>query len=102
MFRSLIIAATLMSGAAFAHDAPDHPASGVFAPHVAGTTGGGGPEIHRPVPTSRDTVTAGVGTLRGGADDHTVSRTGPGRGTMGGDRAPVIVGNDGGQPVITR
>ena len=102
MFRSLILAAALISGPAFAHDASDHPASGIFAPHVAGTDGDGRPEIHRPLPTAQNSATAGVGTLQGGADDKSVTRTGPGRGTFGGDRPAIVVGNEEGRPVIIR
>ena len=53
------------------------------------------------IPANR-AVTAGAGRQEGGAEDNAVTRSGPGRGTLGGDRPAVVVGNEDGRPVITR
>ncbi|MBS7789360.1 hypothetical protein KTR66_05110 [Roseococcus sp. SDR] len=107
MFRSLIIAATLVSGAALAQPHPDVRSipggvQGNAPAHVDGVDGDGNPIIHRPEVPANRAVTAGPGRLEGGAEDNSVTRTGPGRGTMGGDRAAIVTGNEEGRPVIAR
>lgn len=107
MFRSLIIAATLISGAALAQPHPDVRAipggvQGTAPAHVDGVDGDGNPIIHRPEIPANRAVTAGPGRLDGGADDKSVTRTGPGRGTLGGDRAAIVTGNEDGRPTIVR
>lgn len=106
MFRSLIVAAMLVSGAALAQPAYDIRSipggvQGNAPAHVHGSEDGT-PVIHRPEIPANHAVTAGPGSLQGGGDDASVTRTGPGRGTFGGDRAAIVIGNEDGGPVIIR
>lgn len=102
MRTTLLVAVTLsaLATGAFAHDPSGRPEVGTFAPHVTGTTGDGRPEIHRPPATSHDAASAGVGTQRGGADDTSVTRLGPGRGNVGFPQGARVVGNEDGRPVV--
>lgn len=107
MFRSLIIAATLVSGVALAQPHPDVRSipggvQGNAPTHVDGVDSEGKPIIHRPEVPANRAVTAGPGSLQGGAEDSSVTRTGPGRGTLGGDRPAVVTGSEEGRPVISR
>lgn len=107
MFRSLILAATLISGTALAQPHPDVRGipggiQGTAPTHVDGLDSEGKPIIHRPEIPANRAVTSGPGSQQGGADDNTVTRTGPGRGTMAGDRPAIVTGNEEGRPVIIR
>lgn len=107
MFRPLLLAALLASGAAVAQTSFDPRSvpggiSGNQPAHVHGADGDGAPIIHRPEVPANRAVTAGLGTLQGGADDNSVTRSGPGRGTLGSDRAAIVTGNEEGRPIIIR
>jgi hypothetical protein len=103
MFRTILIASTLISGAAFA--APDIRTvpGGVLgnAPlHVDGTESGGAPIIHRPEARPGSAVRNGPAILDGGAQQPGVSYRGNGTGSHGNSKAPVITGVDEGRPVL--
>lgn len=102
MRSSLILAAALsmLTTAAFAHDASGRPEAGAFAPHVTGSQSEGTPEVHRPDPSSHTGVTAGVARMTGGADDSTITREGAPRGNFGFPREGRVVDNQDGQPVV--
>lgn len=107
MFRPLLLAAVLASGAAMAqtsHDPRGAPGGvgGNQPAHVDGTDGSGVPVIHRPEIAPGAGVTSGAGTMRGGADDKSVTYSGPAQGTLGGQRPAIVVGNEDGRPVIVR
>lgn len=101
MRSSLLLAAGLavLAGTAFAHDPAGRPEAGAFAPHVIGSSDGQ-PEIHRPAASSHDNASSGVGRQAGGANDTTITYSGPARGTLGFTAPPRIVDNADGQPVI--
>lgn len=107
MFRPLLLAAVLASGAAIAQtpfDARSVPGgvSGNQPTHIDGTDSGGAPIIHRPALAPGQGVTSGAATMRGGADDKSILYSGAAQGSFGGERAPVVVGNDEGRPVVIR
>ncbi|MFL1462582.1 hypothetical protein ACI6QG_10295 [Roseococcus sp. DSY-14] len=106
MFRPLILAATLAAGTAAAAPAFDPRVvpggfGGAQATHLHGNDGEGGPVIHRPDPAAGSGVSAGMARIQGGGDEAAISRSGPARGSLGAARAPRIVGNDGGGPVLS-
>lgn len=107
MARGLLLTFIFLSGCTIAplpRDIRSLPGGveGVASARVVDVDEDGKPVIHRPeIPNSR-AVSAGLGRLEGGADDTSVSRSGPGRGTMGGNRPAIIVGNEDGRPVIIR
>lgn len=102
MRSSLILAATfaMFTTAALAHDPSGRPETGNFAPHVTGTTGDGLPEIHRPAASTHSGVSAGVGSIPGGAQDNTVVYSGQPRGNLGFPAPGRVVDNQDGQPVV--
>jgi hypothetical protein len=102
MRSSLILAATfaMFTTAALAHDPSGRPEAGNFAPHVTGTGGDGRPEIHRPDASSHAGASGGVASMPAGAQDGTVVRSGPGRGTLGTPAPGRVVDNEDGRPVI--
>jgi hypothetical protein len=104
MFRPLLLAALLVPIGAMAQPGFDPRSApggigGTQPVHVHGSDGDGAPVIHRPVAPG---VTNGVGTVSGGTDDNSVTYSGPSQGSFGGSRAPVVVGNDEGRPVVVR
>jgi len=104
MFRPLLLAALLASGAAIAQTSFDPRSvpggiSGNQPAHVHGTDGDGAPIIHRPAAPG---VTSGTARIMDGADDRSIAYSGPAQGSFGGTRAPVVTGNDEGRPVVIR
>lgn len=96
----LTVMLSMLAAGAQAHSPTGQPETGAFAPHVAGTAEEGRPEIHHPAASSHDSASAGLGTMRGGADDPSVTRLGPGRGNLGFSQGANIVENDEGRPVV--
>jgi hypothetical protein len=104
MFRPLLLAALLASGAAVAQTSFDPRSvpggiSGNQPAHVHGSDGDGAPIIHRPLAPG---VTSGAATINGGPEDRSITYSGPAQGSFGSTRAPVITGNDEGRPVVIR
>ena len=104
MFRPLLLAALLTSGAAVAQtsfDPRDVPGGirGDQPVHVHGSESDGVPIVHRPVAPG---VTSGIAKMGGGGDDMSITYSGTPEGTLGGSRAPAIIGNDEGRPVVLR
>ena len=102
MRSSLIVAATfaMFATVALAHDPAGRPEAGNFAPHVTGTTGDGTPEVHRPAGSTHQGVSAGVGSIPGGAQDSTIVYSGQARGNLGFPAPGRVVDNQDGQPVV--
>ncbi|TCH96832.1 hypothetical protein EJV46_19885 [Roseococcus sp. SYP-B2431] len=103
MFRPLLVAGLLISGAAVAGPDIRSIPGGVHgsAPaRIIGTDGGGLPVIQRPeIPASR-VVRNGVARLATTGDDRTITYSGAGRGSFGAARSPSIVSNENGRPEL--
>lgn len=96
----LAVGLAMIAGAAMAHDPSGRPEAGAFVPHVVGANGDGTPEIHRPAGSTHDAASNGVARLTGGADDNSITYTGPQRGSFGFPTAARVVDNVDGQPVV--
>jgi hypothetical protein len=103
MFRTIILAGSLISGAALA--APDirmvpGGVQGNAPIHVDGTESGGSPIIHRPEAAPDRSVRNGAASLSGGAQQPGVAYSTDGEGSHGNNKAPVVTGVDEGRPVL--
>lgn len=104
MLRPLLVAGLLVSGSALA--APDVRSvpGGVLGHgpiHIEGTDGGGLPVIHRPELPRSQRVSNGVARQATTGDDRTITYGGTARGSFGSGRAPVVVTNDNGRPILS-
>jgi hypothetical protein len=102
-FLQITVAALSFPAAAMASDIRMVPGGvqGNAPLHVDGTEDGGKPIIHRPAQNPSAAVRNGPGTMLGGAEDPGITYSGPGQGTHGGRRAPIVVGVDEGRPVLS-